>query len=83
MAKWLGDQCAGGRAHRVTDAGAARYFGEHPVVDLIGLTTTVTFTASASGTRGQQLRTIVTFPLLLPSLRTTRVAVIHRNTTAP
>jgi hypothetical protein len=37
MAEWLRDNVPAGEAIVVSDAGAARYFGEHPILDTVGL----------------------------------------------
>jgi hypothetical protein len=37
MAVWLRDNVPAGEAIAVNDAGASRYFGEHPIVDFLGL----------------------------------------------
>jgi hypothetical protein len=37
MALWLRDNVPAGEAIAVNDAGASRYFGEHPIIDFVGL----------------------------------------------
>jgi hypothetical protein len=37
MAVWIRDNVPPGEAIAVNDAGASRYFGEHPILDLVGL----------------------------------------------
>ncbi|HEY5284325.1 MAG TPA: hypothetical protein VIM14_16150, partial [Polyangia bacterium] len=84
MATWLRDHVPKGEPIAVTDAGAARYFGEHPIVDLVGLNDHRTLHHEPGREREVAgIRTIATFSSLLPTVRNNPAwQVIHRNTTA-
>ena len=84
MAKWLRDNTPADESIAVTDAGAARYFGEHPIVDLIGLNDHRYLHREHGREREVQgVRLIATFTSLLPRLRDDPAwQVIHRNSTA-
>jgi hypothetical protein len=67
MAKWLASHVPAGEAIAVTDAGAARYFGAHPIRDMLGLNNHRLLhggVASVVSTLGQ-VRTVVAFPASL------------------
>jgi hypothetical protein len=85
MATWLRENAAPGETIAVTDAGAARYFGEHPVLDLIGLNShRLLHRGGAAASDIANVNLVVSFPALVPHLRTSsdwqpvhRVATSH------
>jgi hypothetical protein len=84
MAKWLRDHAAPGETIAVTDAGAARYFGEHPVLDLIGLNNhRLLHRAGTSAPDLANVNLVASFPALVPHLRASSAwRAIHRVTTS-
>jgi len=84
MAKWLRDHAAPGETIAVTDAGAARYFGEHPVLDLMGLNNhCLLHRDGATAAALANINLIASFPALVPHLRTSSAwQPIHRVTTS-
>jgi len=83
-AKWLRDHAAPGETIAVTDAGAARYFGEHPVLDLIGLNNhRLLHRAGAAAPDLANVNLVASFPALVPHLRASSAwQPIHRVTTS-
>jgi hypothetical protein len=71
MANWLRDHTPPGETIAVTDAGAARYFGEHPVFDLLGLNhhRFLHRPRQRWPSEPDTVRVIATFPSLMPFLR--------------
>jgi hypothetical protein len=70
MARWLRDNTAPGEMIAVIDAGAARYFGERPIFDLLGLNNHRFL--HREGRRLSDLdpvRLVASFPSLVTSLR--------------
>jgi hypothetical protein len=84
MAKWLRDNTPANEPIAVTDAGAARYFGNHPIADLIGLNDHRHLHRDPERERQVMgIRILSTFPSLMPSLRDNPAwRVIHRDATA-
>jgi hypothetical protein len=84
MAKWLRDNAPANEPIAVTDAGAARYFADHPITDLIGLNDHRYLHRERERVREvNSIGIISTFPSLLPSLNGNLAwQVIHRNATA-
>ncbi len=70
MATWLRDHTAPGETIAVTDAGAARYFGERPIFDLLGLNHhRFLHRRGTSASDLAPVRVISTFPSHVPYLR--------------
>jgi hypothetical protein len=70
MATWLRDHTAPGETIAVTDAGAARYFGERPIFDLLGLNNhRYLHRQRTSASDLDPVRLIATFPSFVPFLR--------------
>jgi len=84
MATWLRDHAAFGETIAVTDAGAARYFGEHPVLDLIGLNShRLLHRADTAAPDLTNVNLVASFPALVPHLRASSAwQPIHRVTTS-
>ena len=84
MAKWLRDNTPAYEPIAVTDAGAARYFGDRPIIDLIGLNDHRYLHHEREREREvNRIRIVSTFSSLLPSLRDNPAwQVIHRSATA-
>ena len=84
MAKWLRDHAAPGETIAVTDAGAARYFGDHPVLDLIGLNNhRLLHRDGAAAPDLTNVNLVASFPALVPHLRASSAwQPIHRVATS-
>jgi hypothetical protein len=71
MARWVGAEVAPGETVAVTDAGAARYFGGHQVLDLVGLNSHRVLHRKSPGALDlETVNWVVSFPAVLPSLGT-------------
>jgi hypothetical protein len=84
MAKWLRDNTPANEPIAVTDAGAARYFADRPIADLIGLNDHRHLHRDPGRERQVfGIRILSTFPSWMPSLRDNPAwQVIHRTATA-
>jgi hypothetical protein len=84
MAKWLRDNTPKGETIAVTDAGAAGYFAERRIVDLIGLNDHRHLHREPARERDVLgVRILSTFPSWMPSLRDSSAwQVLHRTATA-
>jgi hypothetical protein len=67
MAKWLATNIPAGEAIAATDSGAVRYFGVHPVRDLLGLNSHRLLHGGAASVVSAlaQVQTVVAFPASL------------------
>jgi len=83
MAKWLRDHTPANETIAVTDAGAARYFADHRIVDLVGLNDHRHLHREPAREREVLgIRIVTTFPSWLPSLRDNSAwQVMHRTAT--
>ena len=83
MAKWLRNHTPANEAIGVTDAGAARYFADRPIVDMIGLNDHRHLHREPGHEREVLgIRILSTFPSWMPSLRDNPTwQVIHRTAT--
>jgi hypothetical protein len=84
MAKWLRGNTPAGETIAVTDAGAARYFADRPVVDLVGLNDH-RYLHHDPGREREVLgvRILSTFPAWMPTLRDNPAwQVLHRTATS-
>ena len=83
MAKWLRDHTPADEPIAVTDAGAARYFADRRIVDLVGLNDHRHLHREPGREREVLgVRILSTFPTWLPSLRDNPAwQVIHRTAT--
>jgi hypothetical protein len=83
VAVWLRDNIPVDEAIGVNDAGAIRYFGDHAVVDLIGLNNHAILHDRAHASELAQLRTVAIFPTLFPAIaHSDDWTPVHRTTTA-
>ncbi len=84
MAKWLCDNVPADETLGATDAGAARYFSNHRIADLVGLNDHRHLHREPAREREMaSLRILSTFPGWLPSLRDSPAwQVIHRTSTS-
>lgn len=84
MAKWLRDNTPEGETIAVTDAGAARYFADRRIIDLVGLNDHRHLHREPGREREVLgIRILSTFPAWLPSLRDNPAwQVIHQTATA-
>jgi hypothetical protein len=70
MADWLAIHVAPGETIAVTDAGAARYFGEHRILDMLGLNNHRFLHRDRElPPRLDTVDVVVSFPSLVPHLR--------------
>ena len=70
MAKWLRDHTPPGEVIAVSDAGAARYFADRPIFDIIGLNNhRFLHRERRSPADLGHIRLVSAFPSLVPSLR--------------
>jgi hypothetical protein len=83
MAKWLRDHTPANEPIAVTDAGAARYFADRRIVDLVGLNDHRHLHREPAREREVLgIRILATFPSWLPSLRDNPAwQVMHRTAT--
>lgn len=83
MAKWLRDHAPANEPIAVTDAGAARYFADRRIVDLVGLNDHRHLHREPAREREVLgIRILATFPSWLPSLRDNPAwQVMHRTAT--
>ena len=83
MAKWLRDHTPANETIAVTDAGAARYFAERRIVDLIGLNDHRHLHREPGRERDVLgVRILSTFPSWMPSLRDNPAwQIVHRTAT--
>lgn len=85
MALWLREHVPAGEAIAVNDAGASRYFGEHPILDFMGLNNHG-LVHRDRGALAQLGRTLwlSAFPSLVPSRIRDEASwsVVHRTSTA-
>ena len=84
MAGWLREHAAPGETIAVTDAGAARYFGDHPIFDLVGLNHhRFLHRDPAAASDFASINLVASFPALLPLLRDRPAwQAVHRVATA-
>ena len=83
MAMWLRKHVPPGQVVAVVDAGAARYFGEHPIFDLIGLNNHRYLHRDDSLPALDDIGTLTTFPQMMPRLRESRDwHAVHRVSTS-
>jgi hypothetical protein len=84
MARWVRAEVAPGETIAVTDAGAIRYFGEHPVLDLVGLNNHRLLHGGRAGPAAlAAVDLVVSFPALFPKLgRSDTWRPVHRTATA-
>jgi hypothetical protein len=69
MAVWLRDHAAAGETVAVTDAGAARYFGDRPILDMLGLNNHRFLRRSRTSPSAlDRIRLVSSFPSLVPFL---------------
>jgi hypothetical protein len=69
LAHWLRDHVPAGERIASVDAGAVRYFGEHEVLDLMGLNSPVVLDRGLVGALAAwRPRYVVVFPALFPQL---------------
>jgi hypothetical protein len=84
MARWLRDHTLANERIAVTDAGAARYFGERPIFDVLGLNNH-RFLHQKTGLAAElsKIRYLASFPALVPFLRDNPAwRPIHRVSTS-
>jgi hypothetical protein len=83
MARWLRDHTPANETIAVTDAGAARYFSDRRIIDLVGLNDHRTLHHDLERQReASSVRILCTFPAWMPALRDNPAwQVIHRTAT--
>ena len=83
MGKWLRDNTAPDETIAVTDAGAARYFGDRRILDVLGLNNHRFLHGDREqATELSRIRTVAGFPLMIPFIRDNPMwRAVHRTAT--
>jgi hypothetical protein len=87
MARWLREHAPAGQVVAVSDAGAARYFGDRPIFDMVGLNNhRFLHRSRSSGAVAdpiERIDMVATFPHLVPFIRGSHEwQPVHRVSTA-
>jgi hypothetical protein len=83
MAMWVREHVPPGQVVAVVDAGAARYFGEHPIFDVMGLNNHRFLHRNGSSVALDGIDIFTAFPQMVPRIRESRDwQAVHRVSTA-